>query len=148
MITIFSSLSKAQISDQNYLIRTFYEKVYDSNISSRDIVSNYVVYTDTVGYNNAVGTIESLRDPDNLGEHFSSLRKDITNKDFTLTSYSLFDDKEKAKFQDLNAVDRNNIYRLNPKNTIQQYLLIKENKICSFFGFQKTGSDTYTFIVY
>lgn len=148
MIIIFSSLCKAQIKDQNHLIKVFYEKVYNSNVSPKEIVLNYVVYNDSAGYNNAIGAIESLRDPNSLGEHFSLLKKDITNKDFILTSYRLFDSKEKAKFHDLNEVDRNNIYRLNPKNTIQQYLLIRGNRICSFFGFQKTGSETYTFIVF
>jgi hypothetical protein len=146
---VFSSLCKAQIDDQNYLIRTFYEKVYNSKVSAEQIVSDYIIYNDSMGYNNAINTIISLRDPkNNLGEHFSLLGKDIINREFTLTSYNLFDDQEKSKFQNLDSLDRNNIYRLNPKNTIQQYLLVKGNKICSFFGFQKAGSDTYTFIVY
>jgi hypothetical protein len=140
---------RGQDDTPSQLIRTFYEKIYRSTISPEQIVQDYIVYSDTSGYRNAVESIRSLRHPlSNANEHFSLLKKDIESNNFTLAAYPSFDEKEKALFQYLADDDRINIYRLSPQHTIRQYILVKGSKIRSFFGFQKTGADNYTFIVY
>ncbi|MFD2554780.1 hypothetical protein [Sphingobacterium tabacisoli] len=133
-------------SDQ---IRTFYSKLYNLTINPADIVKEYIIYSDSIGYNSAVATIESFRNPVNgEGEHFMLLKHDIQHNDYILSAYESFVDQEKMKFQYLDNIQHLQLYKISPKHTINQYILMKDNKIHSFAGFQKRGSDTYTFIVY
>lgn len=43
---------------------------------------------------------------------------------------------------------KNNLYKVSTKHTIPGYILLKSDKIASFFGFKKAGSESHTFIVY
>ena len=149
IVTGFSYLCSGQEEDKSQLVLQFYDKLYDLNISPDQIFRDYIVYTDSIGYMNALLSIMNLRQPvGNAEEHFNLLKKDIMNKEFGLLRYAFFEDNEQVKFRYLSNKDRDNVYSISPKHTIKQYILIKGNKIRSFFGFEKTGNDEYTFIVY
>lgn len=148
-ISAFSLSSYGQESEKSQLIRQFYEKVYDQMTSPEQIVQDYIIYGDSMGYKSALASIISFRQPSgDLREHFNILKKDIVGQEFTLKSYCCFRADEKAKFQYIEEEDRVNIYKIKPRNTIQHYLLLRNDKIRSFFGYEKAGSDQYTFLVY
>ncbi|QIH35580.1 hypothetical protein [Sphingobacterium sp. DR205] len=148
MLIALSTFYKGQ-NDQRQLIELFYKKIYDLNISPEQIVKDHIIYSDTIGFEHALGSVKSLRQPlSNANEHFSLLKKDIENRDYVISHFDSFGENEKTKFHYLEEKDRTNVYRLSPKNTIEQYILIKGNKIRSFFGVQKTGASGYTFIIY
>ena len=60
-------------------------------------------------------------------------KKDIIENNFTLSSYDTFRDVDKAKFKNLAKKKRKNVYKIDLKNTIPQYILVENDKIISFF---------------
>ena len=67
---------------------------------------------------------------------------------FFISSYNSFPETDKIKFKNLVEDKRKEIYKVDLRNGAPQYFLIEKDKIVSFFGFQKAGSEDYTFIVF
>ncbi len=148
MLFILNVNAQSNVNAKIELIKRFYMALYNKHISPEDVVAKYVKYRDTAGYKEALATIMHFRNPaDGNKGHFSLLKKDITEKNFSICNYSATSKEDKTKFDSLKEIDKNNIYKVKPKHTIPQYILIEKETIVSFFGFEKPGAN-YTFIVY
>lgn len=144
----FLDTNTQSINTKKKLIERFYIALYNNNDSPDHVVAEYIKYGDTLSRKEAVGTIMYFRNPPGSEKgHFSLLKKDILNQDFSISHYSSFSVGEKAKFSNLSEIDRNKLYKVKPKHTIPQYILAENNRIVSFFGFEKPQAG-YTFIVY
>jgi hypothetical protein len=139
----------SQENNRVKLIEDFYRELCIKDVAPEEIVSNYIGYSGEDQYNKAIHMVIDLR---NLGNeesgHFFLLKRDISENDFFISSYDNFSEIDKAKFKNLAKNKRKNVYKINLKNTIPQYILMEKDKIISFFGFQKAGSDDHIFIVF
>ncbi|KIA90867.1 hypothetical protein OC25_24100 [Pedobacter kyungheensis] len=150
IIAVFSfcSLSSGQ-ENGDKLIRKFLADIYNTKISSEVIISKFVKHEDTVSLRTAALAILDMRSPrDSSTGHFSIMKKDILEHNFSIDNFIAFNSSDQSQFNNLSEVDKKGVYRIKLKNTIPVYVLVKQNKIVSFFGFRKAGSDFYTFIVY
>lgn len=138
-----------QENNQIKLIKNFYQELYTINVSPKEISSKYIEYSDVDQYEKAINMIMDFR---NLATeengHFFLLKKDISENNFSISPFSSLEEVDKSKFKNLTKRKQKNVYKVDFKNTIPQYILMKKNKIMSFFGFQKAGSDDYIFIVF
>lgn len=149
MLTIFSSIAIGQNSEQMMLIKEFYHNLYKENIAPEKMVEKYIFYKGDKGRSNAIKSIQQLRDSSiSNDKHFLLLRNDILNKNYTVQHYDEFNNKDIVKFSELDNQFKTNIYKVTPKSTIPNYILIQGNKIASFFGFQKGENSSYIFITY
>lgn len=137
------------VTDHRQMLKDFYKDLYTDNIAPEEIVSEYILYLDESQYKKATDMVLDFRKLalEESG-HFGFLRKDIKENNFSISAYSSFDDSDKVKFTKVAEEKRNNIYKVTLKNTIPQYVLLENNKIVSFFGFQKGGYNEYYFIVF
>ncbi|MGC4231558.1 MAG: hypothetical protein QM594_00975 [Niabella sp.] len=140
----------AQKNNGTLLVKRFFKEVYNLKTSPETVVSKYIVYGDTAFYRQAVNNIKYLRFPTEEGKdsHFSLLKGNIASGSFSIQSYCSLDSIDKGKFSLLSIDERKNVYKLNFTNTIPVYVLLRNRKVVSFFGYQKLGDDNYTFIVY
>ncbi|KKX47409.1 hypothetical protein [Sphingobacterium sp. IITKGP-BTPF85] len=149
ILTLFSSIVIGQNSERMILIKDFYQNLYKKNITPEKMVEKYIFYKGTKGHSNAIKSIQQLRDSTSASDdHFLLLRNDILNEDFTVQQYNQFSDIDIAKFSELDDQFKCNIYKVTPKSTIPNFILIQENKIASFFGFQKGENSSYLFLTY
>ncbi|MFH6935578.1 hypothetical protein [Flavobacterium sp. FlaQc-30] len=141
------SINGQEVTDHSQILKEFYFDLYADNITPEEIVSEYILYSDASQYKKAIDMVLDFR---NLAieenEHFGLLKKDIKENNFSISAYSYFDESDKVKFTEVAKEKRNNIYKVTLKNTIPQYVLLENNKIVSFFGFQKAGSNEYYFV--
>lgn len=149
LIFIFPLFSYSQENKGIKLIESFYRELYINDITSEEIVYKYIAYSDEEQHKKAVYMVMDFRNLaiDESG-HFFLFKKDIIENNFTLSSYDTFRDVDKAKFKNLAKKKRKNVYKIDLKNTIPQYILVENDKIISFFGFQKAGYDDYIFVVF
>lgn len=146
---MFSWIAMGQNPEQMILIKEFYHNLYKENITPEKMVEKYILYEGAQGLSNAIKSIQQLRDSSSSNdEHFLLLRNDILNKDFTVQQYDQFSDTDIARFREIDDQFKSNIYKVTPKSTIPNYILIQENKIASFFGFQKGENSSYIFMSY
>ena len=146
---MFSSIAMGQNPEQMILIKEFYHNLYKENITPEKMVEKYILYEGAQGFSNAIKSIQQLRDSSSSNdEHFLLLRNDILNKDFTVQQYDQLSDTDIAKFREIDDQFKSNIYKVTPKSTIPNYILIQGNKIASFFGFQKGENSSYIFMSY
>lgn len=147
LLVISSNSIGQESSDNSKILKEFYTDLCCDNIAPEKIASKYIQYLNKREYKKAVNMMIDFRKlaTEEKG-HFFLLKKDILENNFSISPYSSFDDDDKIKFNNIAEEKRNNVYKVNPRSTIPQYILFENNKIVSFFGFQKAGYDEYYFI--
>ena len=71
----------------------------------------------------------------------------INQSSLSISHYNSFSTDDKLKFNKLTEAMRDNVFKIKLKYTIPAFILIDKDKIESFFGFQKGGSE-YFFMVF
>lgn len=141
--------SYSQESNEIKLIKDFYKALYINNINPEEIVSQYLKYSDADQYKKGTSMIIDFRNfAKEENGNFFLLKKDVVENNFSISSYNSFNEIDKAKFNNLEEKKRENVFKVDLKHSIPQYILIENDKIVSFFGFQKASSNDYTFIVF
>lgn len=99
----FSLTSSGQETSGTRLIREFYKEIYNKETKLEDVVSKYVIFSDTAGYcgyKNAVQSVMYIRYPtDGKDGHFSLLKMDIMENNFLISGYDSFSVIEKNQLQ-------------------------------------------------
>jgi len=149
LILGYSLDSYGQENNEVKLIKDFYNALYINNINPEEILSKYIKYSDADQYKKGISMIVDFRSfAKEENGNFFLLKKDIVENNFSISSYTSFDEIDKAKFNNLEEKKRENVHKVDLKHSIPQYILIENDKIVSFFGFQKASSNDYTFIVF
>ncbi|MDL2142458.1 hypothetical protein QQY79_07990 [Flavobacterium tructae] len=149
LILGYSLDSYGQENNEIKLIRDFYKALYINDIDPEEIVARYIKCSDADQCKKGVYMVMDFRNLANEEKgNFFLLKKDIMENNFFISSYNSFPETAKIKFKNLVEDKRKEIYKVDLRNGAPQYFLIEKDKIVSFFGFQKAGSEDYTFIVF
>ena len=137
-----------EINPTKQLIKNFYKDIFNNIKSPEEILKEYVVYSDS-SVNDALSTINYYQEGSNHNEAFViSLKESMRNNTIKLLGYDEFKEEDKVKFLRFNQKRLQDIYKLSFDKNYSLYVLVKGQKIESFFGFQKAGDDHYYFIIY
>jgi|GEM_PF-1135798 len=158
MKTVFTSLISAllminismsqEINPTKNFIKNFYKDMFDNIKSPEEILKEYVVYSDSSA-SYAINTINYYRLGSNINETFViSFKESMNNNTIKLIGYDAFKEEDKVKFLTFNQKRLQDIYKLSFDKNYSVYVLVKEQKIESFFGSQKGGADPYYFLIY
>jgi len=139
----------AQEQPRTNIIKNFYTQMFAEDIKAEDLVKNLIRYADTLSFKNTVNALLDIRNPKNeISDNFILMKDDITNNKIKIYDYKSFTPKDKSKFIFLDPLRRKDVYKVIFKNAMPSFILLNDNKIESFIGFQKPGSEVYTFLVF